>query len=133
MSFVHGRNTYFSLNAVDLSAFAKQSEFTREADSHDVTTYGQSDHVFSGGLGSSQMSVSGVYDDGVTGPRDVIEPLVGTVVTAIRRPEGTGTGKPQDSVQVLVMKYVETSPVADMVAWSVELQGSGPVTSTNQA
>lgn len=133
MTFVHGKDTYISLNAVDLSAFCNASDLTRKADKHDVTTYGKDDHVYSGGLGDGEGNISGVYDNGAAGPRDTIEPLIGTVVTLIRRPEGTGSGLPQDSVSVLVEEYVETNPVADMVTWSAKLQLSDAVTSTNQA
>lgn len=132
MAFVHGKNTYISINAVDLSAYFNTSTFTRGADSHDVTTYGKSDHCYAGGLGANSFSGGGVYDNGSSGPRDTLEPLVGTVVTLIRRVEGTGSGLPQDSVSVLITQYVETSPVADMVAWSIEAQCSDAVTSTNQ-
>jgi hypothetical protein len=133
MAFVHSKNTVITLNAVDLSAFCKTSSFGRKADKHDVTTYGKNDHVYAGGLGDGEASMEGVYDNSATGPRDVIEPLIGTVVTLIRKPEGTGSGLPQDSVSVLVEEYVETSPVADMVSWSVKLQLSDAVTSTNQS
>jgi hypothetical protein len=133
MAFVHGKDTYISLAGSDLSAFTNTSELSRSADSHDVTTYGKSSHVYAGGLLDGKASMAGVYDNGATGPRDTIEPLIGTVVTLIRRPEGTGSGKPQDSVSVLVVGYVETNPVADMVKWSAELQCSDEITSTNQA
>lgn len=132
MSFVHGKNTYISLNGTDLSAFTNTSSLTRKADKHDVTTYGKNDHVFSGGLGDGSASMGGIYDNTASGPRDVIEPLVGTNVTLVRRPEGTGSGLPQDTVDVLVEEYVETNPVADMVTWSVTLQLSDAVTSANQ-
>jgi hypothetical protein len=132
MSFVHGKNTVITLNAVDLSAFTNTSTFGRKSDKHDVTTYGKNDHVYQGGLGDGDFSMGGVYDNTTAGPRDTIEPLIGTNVTLIRRPEGTGSGLPQDSVNVLVEEYVETSPVADMVTWSAKLQPSDAVTSTNQ-
>src|SRR5262245_20264817 len=132
MAFVHGKNTVIKLNAVNLSAFTNQSYVGREADTHDGTCYGKNDHVFKGRLGAGTASMSGIYDDTTSGPRDVIEPLIGTNVPLIRQPEGAGTGKPQDSVDVVVRRYVETSPVADMVAWSAELQLSDAVTSTNQ-
>lgn len=132
MAFVHGKNTVITVNAVDLSAYTNTSTFTRGADSHDTTTYGKNDHCFSGGLGNNTFSMGGVYDNGSSGPRDTLEPLVGTVVTMTRRPEGTGSGLPQDSVSILVTSYVETSPVADMVTWSLEAQCSDAVTSTNQ-
>ncbi len=133
MAFVHSKNTFISLNGSDLSAFTNTSEFGRKADKHDTTTYGKNDHTYEGGLGDGSFSMGGIYDSTTTGPRDVIEPLIGSVVTLIRRPEGTGSGKPQDSVSVLVEEYVETSPVADFVQWSCTLQPSDAVTSTNQA
>lgn len=133
MSFVHGKNTYVSLAGVNLSTFVTTSSFERTADKHDVTTYGKNAHVFNGGLLSGSATMSGIYDNTVsTGPRAAIEALVGTVVQLIRRPEGTGAGKPQDKVQVHVDKYVETSPVADMVTWSCDLTLSDDVDMTAQ-
>lgn len=133
MAFVHGKNTYISVNGSDLSAYTNTSELTREADEHDVTTYGKNAHVVSGGLLGGKASMSGIYDNTAgTGPRAVLRPLVGTVVPLVRRPEGTGAGKPQDAASVHVKTYVETNPVADMVAWSAELTLSDVVTSTTQ-
>jgi hypothetical protein len=133
MAKKHGKDTVVKLNSVDLSAFCNSSEFTRSADSHDTTTYGADDHAYDGGLGDAKVTIGGLYDDGATGPRATIEPLIGTKVTFIRQPEGTGPGLAQDSCTVLVTSYVETSPVADMVTWSAELQVSGAVDSTDQA
>lgn len=133
MAFVHGKNTVVTLNAVDLSAYTDASELTRSADIHDVTTYGKNSHVKVGGLLDGKGSLSGTYDSAVGGPRATIEPLIGTNVTLIRKPEGTGTGKPQDSVSVVVGEYTETNPVADMVKWSVSLELSDEVTTTTQA
>lgn len=132
MAFVHGKDTFVSLNGSDLSTYSDKSDFGRKADKHDVTTFGADDHVYQGGLGDGSASISGTYDNTASGPRDVIEPLIGTNVTFIRRPEGTGSGLPQDSVDVLVEEYTESSAVADYVKWSVTLQPSGAVTSTNQ-
>lgn len=132
MAFQHGKSTVVKLNGVDLSAFTNTSSIDRNADSHDVTTYGKSSHVYSGGLGNGTASMAGIYDNTTVGPRDVIRPLVGTVVTFIRQPEGAGVGKAQDSVSVLVTKYVETNPVADMVSWSCEMQLSDAINSADQ-
>lgn len=132
-TYVHGRNTYISLDGDDLSDCTDTSELDREAGSHQVTAYGAVAHNYEGGLLDGKASMSGTYATGVAGPRAIIEPLLGTKVTLIRRPEGTGSGKPQDSVTVLVLRYVETNPVADMVKWSCEMQMSSDVTSTAQA
>src|SRR6187455_1286917 len=107
MTFVHGRSTYVSLAGTNLSAFVTTSSFERTGDKHDVTTYGKNAHVFNGGLLSGSATMSGIYDNTAsTGPRAVIEPLVSTVVQYIRRPEGTGAGRPQDRVNVIIDKYV---------------------------
>lgn len=132
MTFVHGKNTFVSVNANDISPFANASSFKRSADEHDTTTYGKDSHVFFGGLKAGSWTVSGVYDNTGAGPRAILRPLLGTVVPFIRRVEGTGTGKPQDAGTVHVKSYDETSPVADMVAWAAELTISDTVTSTTQ-
>jgi hypothetical protein len=132
MTFVHGKSTYISLNGVDLSAYTTTSQLERTADKHDVTTYGQLTHVYNGGLTDGTATMSGVYDNGASGPRASIKALIGTTCTLVRRPDGTGSGKAQDSVTVLVEKYTETNPVADMVTWACDMQLSGAVTTTAQ-
>jgi hypothetical protein len=132
MSFSHGKNTYISLNGVDLSTYTTSSQIEKTADKHDVTTYGASNHAYNGGLLDGTATMSGIYDNGASGPRATILALVGTTCTLVRRPDGTGTGKAQDSVTVLVEKYVETNPVADQVTWSCDMQLSGAVTTTAQ-
>lgn len=134
MAFIHGKNTVITLDGDDLSTYTTTSNFEKSSDSHDVTTYGKDAHVFAGGLLNGTATMSGIYDSTAsTGPRAVIEPLVGTNVTLIRRPEGTGSGLPQDSVNVLVTKYTETNPVADMVTWSCDMQLSDDINSAAQA
>lgn len=132
MAFVHGKNTYISVDGDDLSAFTDASELDRSADIHDVTTYGKNAHVKVGGLLDGKGSLSGTYDSGVTGPRAVLEPLLGQTVEVVRRPEGTGASKPMDTFDVVVGRYVETNPVADMVKWSCELEITDDVDSTPQ-
>jgi len=133
MAFVHGKNTYISLNAVNLSSYCNTSTLTRTADSHDVTAYGLDDHAYQGGLKDGTASIGGIYDNtAAVGPAAVIKPLIGTVVPLIRRPDGTGAGKAQQSLSVLVTNYVETSPVADMVTWTADFQKTGPINDTAQ-
>lgn len=133
MAFVHSKNTVVSLGGDDLSAFTNSTTYNRSADSHDVTTYGKNSKVYSGGLKDGTVTIGGFYDDGAAGPRETIGPLLGTVVEFIFKPEGTGTGKPQDAVDVLVTAYNESSPVADQIQWTAELQMSDDVATTTQA
>lgn len=132
MAFVHGKGAVVTIDGDDMSAFANNITFNRSADSHDVTTFGKSFHVFAGGLGNGTAEITGIYDDSATGPRTTIEPLIGTVVSLVYKPEGTGSTKPMDTVNVLVTAYEETVPVADMISWSCKLQLSDTVTTADQ-
>lgn len=133
MAFVHGKGSKVTIGGDDLSAFANNVEFSRGADTHDVTTFGKNSKVFAGGLKEGTCTVEGVYDNTAdTGPGAVLRPLLGTEAVLIWQPEGTGTGKPTFTVDAVVSSYVETAPVADMVTWSCELQLSDDVAETAQ-
>lgn len=133
MAVVHSKNTYLSLDSNDLSPYLNDSDWTRSPESHKLTAYGDDNNVYAGGLGDGSTDLSGKYDsDGSTGPAAVLLPLVGSNVTLVYRPEGTGSGKPQRSVDVLVGEYKETHPVADYIMWTCKLTHSGDVTTTTQ-
>jgi hypothetical protein len=133
MAFVHGKGVVVSLGGDDLSVFGTSCEYELKADAHDVTTFGQDTKVFAGGLKESTMKIEGNYDSTAsTGPRGIIEPLVGEVSEMIYQPEGTGTGKPTRTWDALCTSYVETAPVSDMIKFTAQFQGSGSVaTSTS--
>lgn len=131
--FKHAKNTYISVDGNNLSTFTDSSELNRTADTHVVTTYGKNSHVHEGGLLDSTAKMSGTFDDGADGPGAVLNPLVGEKVTLVRRKIGTGSGLPQETVDVIIKGYVETNPVADMIKWSCDLQGSDDIDFTPQA
>jgi hypothetical protein len=132
MSKVHGRHTVIIIDGHDISTHCNTSDLTRKADKSDLTGYGADDHEYGGGLGDGSASIGGVYDSAAGGPAAVLKPLRGSVVEMIRRPEGTGTGKPQETVDVLVEEYSESNPVADYIKWSTKLQPSGAIVDTVQ-
>lgn len=131
--FIHGKGSAVSLGGSDLSIYSNSVEWARTADSQDVTTFGKNAHVKQGGLLDGTATIQGTYDNSATvGPRAVINPKIGTVVAMVWRPEGTGAGKPQETVNVLVAGYTETSAVADMITFSVDLELSDDVTTATQ-
>jgi len=133
MAKIHGKNTVVLLGGADLSQYSSDSQLEFTSDTEDTTTYGKNSHVFDPGLLNGTGTISGFYDStAVTGPRAVIKPMVGTKVTFIHRPEGTGSGKPQDSVSVVVTKYTQTHPVAGQIKWAADLQFSDDVNSAAQ-
>lgn len=130
MAKIHGKGVNITIGAVDLTAFANNVEFGREAEAHDSTTFGNGSKVYTGGLKDGSITVSGLYDSAAGGPRATLEPLLGTTVTVVYKPEGTGTGKPTKTVPAVMKTYNESAPVADMVTWTSEYQMSGDVVTT---
>jgi hypothetical protein len=131
----HGRDTYISLDANNISRSTNTSQLDQESDEHDITCYGVDDYEYQGGLKKGAFTMGGIYEDGATGevsPKAVIEPLIGEVKTLIRRTLGTGAGLPQETVQVLIKKYTETNPVAGMITWQCDMTKSGAIVSTTQ-
>jgi hypothetical protein len=134
MGWQHGKSTKISVDGDDLSAYSNTSEFEEGSDEHDVTTYGKNAHVVQGGLLTGKFTMGGVYENtAAVTPKALLPPLIGTVVEVIRQPEGLGTGKPTQTFDALLTKYVETAPVADMVTWSAEFTRSDETARTSQA
>lgn len=135
MAFVHGKGTVVTIDGDDLSAYSNNVQFNRSADTHDVTTFGKAAKVYASGLKDGTGTIQGIYDNTAsTGPGAVLRPLVGgAAVTLVYRPEGTGSGKPEAEVDVLVTAYEETAPVGDMISFSATLQFSDDIDDTAQS
>lgn len=135
MALAHGKRTIITAATADISPWCKNSEFTRGADKHDVTGYGADDHEFGGdGLRTGDFVMDGTYDSSLTtGPSNVLDPLVGTLIVFTRKAEGAGTGKPLQTFTGMLEEYKETSPVADYVKWAAKVTVSGAVVKTVQA
>jgi len=130
----HGRHTVITVDGSDISAYCRTSSYEKNADVHDVSGYGDDDKRKSGGQRDNKFTCGGVYDTTAgTGPRAVLHAEVGNTLAVTRQVEGAGTGKPNDAFNAVLTKYVETSPVDDMVTWSAEFDVDGEVTTTAQA
>src|SRR5690606_7946939 len=127
MAAVHGKNTFISVEGNDLSEYCNNIQMPREADSHDVTTFGNSAHRYVGGLVDGTLTLQGIYDSSAGGPQDVLEPLLGTTCTIVYCPAGDGSGQVEKTFEAVLTSYEETVPVADMITWSAEFQIDGDV------
>lgn len=133
MAFVHGKLTNITVATKDISPYTKTSSYEGSADVHETTGYGKNSKTKAGGLLDGKFTCGGTYDNTAsTGPRNALKPLLGTSVAVVRKPEGTGTGKPMDTFQAVLSKYVETNPVDDMVTWSAEFEISDDITTSTQ-
>lgn len=133
MARVHSKETVILVDSNDISTFCTDSNCEQSSGTEDNTTYGKDSMVFDPTLKTGAFGCSGKYDSAATGPRAVLEPLVGTSVNVKYRPEGTGSGLPQNSFTAVITKYTETAPVAGYRLWSLETQPSDDWTNTDQA
>jgi hypothetical protein len=135
MAFYPANDVYLSVDGTNIAAYCSSIEVNYTVDSIDTTTFAAGGHTYQGGMTDGSVSVSGTYDDTASGPKAVVEPLMrdGDLVACVYRPEGTGTGKPEQSFNVLVTTYGESSAVGDMIKWSSEMQVSGAVTDSVQS
>lgn len=132
MAKKHSKYTVIIVAGNDVSTFCTDSTCEQSSGTEDTTTYGKDAVVKDPTLLDGVFNCSGKYDDAVTGPRKILKPLVGTKVTVLYRPEGTGAGLPQDSFSAVITKYTETAPVAGYRTWAMETEPSDTWNPANQ-
>ena len=135
MTTMHSKETVILVNGTDISAFCTDSNAKRSAKTEDNTTYGKDDEVYDPTLLSGTFGCGGKYHTKATSnsPKSILEPLVGTKVPILYRPEGTGSGLPQNSFDAVITGYEETAPIAGYRLWTLETQPSDAWDNTNQA
>ncbi len=126
MARKHSKLTVILVAGNNISADCTDSNCEQSAGTEDNTTYGKNSLVFDPTLLTGAFGCSGKYDSTATGPRAVLKPLVGTSVNIKYRPEGTGSGLPQDSFTAV------TAPVAGYRTWALETQPSDDWDTTAQ-
>lgn len=134
MAWAHGVDTEITVDGEAILG-CNTSEWTKEQDEEDMTCYGDDDGVVAGSTRRGKMTMGGKYVVGATGPGAILAPLAETrtPVEFVGKPEGTGTGKPVWTGNVLVKNYVQTQPANGYITWSSELTKSGPMPITAQA
>lgn len=125
-TFRHGKRTTVLLNATDMSPFLNEATTTQEIETAETTTFGDSDKTYIVGLADGTISTSGLFD-GTAGASDAV--LSGAVGaednTFTVLPEGNGVGNRAVLANGQLTSYEISSPVADVVAISAEVQADG--------
>jgi hypothetical protein len=132
MARTHSKLTVIIIDGNDVSVNCTDSNCEQSSGTEDNTTYGKNAEVHDPTLLTGAFGCSGKYSDSATGPRAVLKPLVGTKVNVQYRPEGTGSGLPQDSFSAVITKYTETAPVAGYRLWSLDTKPSDEWDSADQ-
>jgi hypothetical protein len=125
MAFEHGKNTHFTANSVDLSAFLDDASMPSEIDASETTTFGAESKTYLPGLADGSFSISGKLDAAV---ETAYIAAKGLVVPFIYGPAGSTAGKPRRTGDCILTSYEVSSPVGDIVTFSIEGQITGGIT-----
>lgn len=132
MAFSSGKNVTFSLNATSIHAFCSNISLTRNGDTLDVTTFGDSDREFIQGLRSATITISGYFDPTAsTGPDAVLASSFadtdGVAFSLVFGPAGTTVTY---AGSCLVASYETSAAVDGLIAFSASLTCTGSITRT---
>ena len=136
-TFRHGKNAALKLDnaagsLVDISNVLNEISYPREVETGETTSFGNNAKTYIVGLSDSSISLSGTYDT-------TVDAHIVALIAALQNetlasasyeygPEGTTSGRVKYSGEAIVTSYEVSSPVADVVTFSLELQGTGAVT-----
>lgn len=138
---IHGKDTAFSLEDSAASTLRildsqlNNVSFNRSNDTHDSTVFGDEGHTFIVGLTNGTITIEGFWDKTAsTGTATVLDSLMGLDNVTLGweyGPEGRTTGLVKYSGECVLSSLDYTSPVADLVTFTAQLQISGtPVKGT---
>jgi len=132
MAFLHGKKTTALMNEYDLSSYLNDASVSYSADTAETTTFGDDAKTYIVGHDDGTLSLSGMFEGSTTGVDTAIAAVLesGTVPNETTTSVIYGTpaaGSKASLVFGLVNSYDISAPVADVVAASIEVQGSGGI------
>lgn len=134
MAFRHGKNAVFKLDnsagsLTDISAYCDEVSLPRSIETGETTVFGKTAKTYIVGLTDATLSVSGKWDSTVDAH---LAGILGqdATVTFEYGPEGSSAGRIKYTGEAIVTSFEASSPVGDVVTFSLELQCSDTITRT---
>jgi predicted secreted protein len=136
-TFRHGKDAYFSLDGVagtlvSLSDTLNEVSMPREIETAETTAFGNSDKTYISGLTDATISLSGMFDASVDAQiaGNIANLRSGSISSLSFEygPSGSASTRRKFSGEALITSYEVSSPVGDVVTYSLELQVTGAVT-----
>lgn len=133
-TFKHGKNAQFELEGTNLSTTLNEISLPREIETAETTAFGDQDKTYIVGLSDATVSLSGMFDASTnTSINTIISNLKsGSIASAsfTYGPSGSAVSSPKFTGLAVVTSYEISSPVGDVITYSLELQCTGAVTGT---
>lgn len=131
-TFHHGKATHFSLDDTggtsrDLSNVLVSVDFPEIIETAETTAFGATSKSYIVGLRDATISISGLFDATVDGYIIGTEPATRTFIFG---PAGNTSGYVKYTGEAILTNYSVSSPVGDVVTFSLDLQCTGGVTRT---
>ena len=131
-TFHHGKSTNFSLDDTggtsrDISDVLVSVDFPEIVETAETTAFGSTSKSYIVGLRDATISVSGIWDATVDGYIIGTEPATRTFIFG---PAGSTSGYVKYTGECILTNYSVSSPVGDVVTFSLDLQCTGGVTRT---
>ena len=131
-TFHHGKATNFSLadtggTSRDISDVLVSVDFPEIVETAETTAFGATSKSYIVGLRDATISVSGIWDSTVDGYIIGTEPATRTFIFG---PAGSTGGFVKYTGECILTNYSVSSPVGDVVTFSLDLQCTGGVTRT---
>lgn len=125
-TFRHGKRTAVLLNGTDMSPFLNEATTTTEIETAETTTFGDTDKTYIVGLADGTISTSGLFDSTAGASDAVLRGLIAqedNTFTVL--PEGNTAGTRSILANGQLTSYEISSPVADVISISAEVQADG--------
>lgn len=125
-TFRHGKKTAVLLNGTDMSPFLNEATSTQEIETAETTTFGDQDKTYIVGLADGTISTSGLFDSSAGASDAVLSGLIAAEDNTFTvLPEGLTAGTRSILANGQMTSYEISSPVADVVSISAEVQADG--------
>jgi predicted secreted protein len=136
-TFKHGKNAHFAIDGtagtlVTISNTLNEISLPREVETAETTAFGQNDKTYITGLADATISLSGMFDATTDAliAGDIANLKSGSVSSLSFEygPAGSASAQPKFTGEALITSYEVSSPVGDVITYSLELQVTGGVT-----
>jgi hypothetical protein len=127
MAFSHGKDGYWSVNAVDHTSYIVDGEFPETRDMADVSTMGNGAKAFVPGQTGFTITLTYKYDPTPYSQLVALKNSASTI-DIIHGPAGNGSGAQRRTGSVFITSINPSTGVGDAAELQVEFQGTGAVT-----
>jgi hypothetical protein len=124
-TFRHGKNTVVLLGGNDFSTFFNEATASLSVETAETTTFNSGGaKTYITGLKDGTASLSGLFEGSATGTDAAFATAIGSDAASVLTigPEGGTAGTRSICISALETSYEITSPVADVVSVSAEVQ-----------